>query len=82
MIIKTIFVKVAETGRKHSFIEWETVAQRTAAAMNSLTIARSGDSRNPQDMEDFGLITPFHFLLGLNPNRLLSDSATLLDTRS
>ena len=81
-IIKTIFEKAAETGKKHSYIEWETVAQRTAAAMNSLPIARSGDSRNPQDMEDFGLITPFHFLLGLNPNRLLSDSATLLDTRS
>ena len=54
-IVKSIFDKVAEVGKKRSYIEWETVAQCTAASMNSLPIARNEDSRNPKDMEDFGL---------------------------
>ena len=80
-IVKSIFEKVAELGKKHSYIEWETVVQRTAASMNSLPIARSGDSRNPNDLEDFGLITPYHFLLGFNPNRILDTSVSVINSR-
>ncbi len=80
-IVKSIFEKVAELGKKHSYIEWETVVQRTAASMNSLPIARSGDSGNPNDLEDFGLITPYHFLLGFNPNRILDTSVSVINSR-
>ena len=67
---------------KHSLIEWETLAKRVSSFLNSLPISRSGDSRDPNDFDLFGLITPNHFLIGKNTDRVADGSPVTIDSPS
>ena len=80
-IVKELLEKTGENGIKHSFLQWETVALRLSTFMNSLPIARGEDSRNPKDMEVFGVICPNHFILGANPKRILDGTSTLVGSK-
>lgn len=80
-IVKELLEKTGENGIRHSFLQWETVALRLSTFMNSLPIARGEDSRNPKDMEVFGVICPNHFILGANPKRIIDGTSTVIGSR-
>ena len=81
-LVKDWLEKSAQKGFRHSYTQWETICIRSSNFLNSLPIARAEDSRNPADMEVFGIITPNCFIQGFNTDRQIEGSCSLIDTKS
>ena len=81
-ILKDLLEKSNSQGFRHSYLEWETIAQRIGSLMNSLPIARAEDIRSNTEMDIFGVICPNHFILGKNLDRTVEGSCIVLDDRS
>ena len=81
-ILKDLLEKSNSKGFRHSYLEWETIAQRIGSLMNSLPIARAEDIRSNTEMYIFGVICPNHFILGKNLDRTVEGSCIVLDDRS
>ena len=66
-VLKEFLEKSSENGKRHSYLEWESIVLNISAAINSLPICHNQDDRQIDDM--LGLITPNMFLLGRNNER-------------
>ena len=66
-VLKEFLEKSSETGKRHSYLEWESIVLNISAAINSLPICHNQDDRQIDDM--LGLITPNMFLLDRNNER-------------
>ena len=66
-ILKDYLKKSGELGKKHSFVEWETIGMSIASAINGLPICHNQD--DPQADDTLGLLTPNMFLIGRNNSR-------------
>ena len=67
-ILKDFLNKAGCIGRKHSYLEWETVCLNISATINGLPICHNQDERS-NSASELGLITPNMFLIGRNNNR-------------
>ena len=67
-VLKQFLEKSGDLGRRHSFIEWETIAVNVASVINGLPICHNQDDRGDSQNE-LGLISPNMFLIGRNNNR-------------
>lgn len=65
--LKELLEKAGETGRKHSFIAWETIGMNIAATINGLPICVNQDDRTSSG--EYSLISPNNFLIGRNNSR-------------
>lgn len=65
--LKEFLEKAGETGRKHSFIAWETIGMNIAATINGLPICVNQDDRT--SLGEYSLISPNNFLIGRNNSR-------------
>jgi hypothetical protein len=68
-IVKDILLKTAELGKRHSFIQWESIAAGITSTMNNLPIAHR-DSRDFHS-DSFNFVCPNHFIIGRNTDRSL-----------
>ncbi len=65
--LKDYLVKTGELGKRHSFIEWETIGLHVSSMINGLPICVNQDDRSSTG--ELGLICPNHFIIGRNNNR-------------
>lgn len=65
--LKELLNRTRELEKKHSFIEWETIALNISAVINSLPICHNQDDRGTSDV--ISLICPNMFLIGRNNSR-------------
>jgi hypothetical protein len=66
-VLKDFLTKSGELGKKHSYLEWETICLNISAAINGLPICHNQDDKHADD--SLGLITPNMFLIGRNNSR-------------
>ena len=65
--LKDFLYKSRELKRKHSYVEWESIALDVAAVINNLPICHNQDDKQIEDT--LGLVTPNMLLIGRNNTR-------------
>lgn len=76
-LTRELLDRTAESGKKHSFLKWETIGSTIANMLNNLPIAHCSDQNGIDD--PIFLITPNSLLLGKNQNRSVSGPIDLAD---
>ena len=66
-VLKEFFTKSGDLGKKHSYLEWETIFASIASTINGFPICHNQD--DPHADDTLGLITPNMFLIGRNKER-------------
>ena len=66
-VLKEFLTKSGELGKKHSYLEWETICASIASTINGFPICHNQD--DPHADDTLGLITPNMFLIGRNKER-------------
>ena len=66
-VLKEFFSKSAEFGKKHTYLEWQTIGSSVASAINDIPICHNQDDRHTDDF--LGLVTPNMLLIGRNNAR-------------
>ena len=67
-VLKHILESTAELGKRHSYLQWETVAASITSTMNNLPITHCMDAAD-LNHDVFGFITPNNMLIGRNQDR-------------
>ena len=75
-VLKDFLIKSGELGKRHTYIEWETICLHLSSVINGLPICVNSDDRS-DTLSEYGLITPNMFLIGRNNNRAPEKFVTL-----
>ena len=75
-VLKEFLTKSGELGKRHTYIEWETICLHLSSVINGLPICVNSDDRS-DTLSEYGLICPNMFLIGRNNNRAPEKFVTL-----